>query len=136
VLANCNNGMVAQLGLDQIALNVVRLLLGQPLPHKRLTFRGFYSIVNLLVAAISLLQLGSLVQLLRSPSRRPTRSTLVAMLCEVIGSVVFLWRIPRWADMPWRGLLLYVPDVSRWIVGMSVIAGIKSGIHFYRWLKR
>src|SRR5438477_12728330 len=30
VLQNCNNGLVAQLGLDQIALTVVRLVLARP----------------------------------------------------------------------------------------------------------
>jgi len=138
VLANCNNGMVAQLGLDQIALNVVRLLLGQPLLRKGLTFRGFYSLANLLIAAISLLQLGSLVQLLRSLvlHRRPTRvgvGSLLALLGDVIGPLVLLWQLPRWTDMPWRGLLLYVPDVSRWIMGMSVISLMKIGVRLCKW---
>jgi len=141
VLANCNNGMVAQLGLDQIALPIVRLLLGQPLSRKMLTFRGFYALVDILVVVLSLLQVGSLVQLLRS-LRHPRLSTrveigsLLALFGEMIGSVILLWRIPRWADMPWRGLRLYVPDVARWIVMMSAMSGVKSGIHLYRWLKR
>lgn len=139
VLANCNNGLIAQLGLDQVALNVVRLLLDQPLPRKRLTFRGFYVLVDLLVVAISLVQLGSLVQLLRSlfPHRqRPAHvgiSSLLTMLGDVIGPVMLLWRVPKWADMSWRGLLLYVPDVSRWIVGMVLISSVKSAIRLSQW---
>lgn len=140
VLVNCNNGIVAQLGLDQIALNVVRLLLDQPLPRKRLTFRGFYALVDLLVVAISLVQVGSLVQLLRSllERPRPTRvgiGSLLAMLGDVIGPVVLLWRLPKWADMPWRGLVLYVPDMSRWSVGMAMISLVKIGVRLYRWLR-
>jgi len=140
VLSNCNNGMIAQLGLDQIALNLSRVLLGQPLPHKKLTFRGFYALVDILVVAISLVQVGSLVQLLRLLvlHRRPTRvgiGSLLALLGDVIGPVVLLWRMPKWADMLWRGLLLYVPDVSRWVVGMSIISIVKSGIRVYQRLK-
>ncbi len=140
VLANCNNGMVAQLGLDQIALNMIRLLLGQPLPRKTLTFRGFYTLVDLLVVAISLVQIGSLVQFLRSSSmRRPARvgiSSVLAMIGAVISPVVLLWQLPKWADMPWRGLLLYVPDVSRWVVIMSAISIVKSVIRLYTCLSK
>lgn len=136
VLSNCNNGMIAQLGLDQIAMNVNRLLLGQPLPRKRLTFRSFYALVDLLIVAISLAQVSSLVQLLRSPSRRPVRiGSLLAMLGDVIGPVVLLWKLPKWGDMPWRGLFLYVPDVSRWIVGMTLISFIKSSVRICGWLQ-
>ena len=140
VLANCNNGMVAQLGLDQIALNVVRLLLGQPLPRKMLTFCGFYALVDILVVVISLLQVGSLVQLLRSLllHRRPTRvsaGSLLALFGDVIGSVVLLWRLPKWADMSWRGLFRYVPDISQWLVGMSAVSLVKVGVRLYRWLR-
>jgi len=140
VLANCNNGMIAQLGLDQIAMNVVWLLLGQPLPRKQLTFCGFYALVNLLVVAISLLQIGSLVQLLRSlfVRRRPTRvgiSSFLAMIGDVLGSVVLLWQLPRLADMPWNGLFKYVPDMSRWIAGMSVVSLVKICVRVYRWLR-
>jgi len=136
VLVNSNNGLIAQLGLDQIALNVVRLLLGQPLPKKTLTFRRFYVLVDLLVVAISLIQVGSLVQLLRSPSRRPVPiGSFLAMFGDVIGPVVLLWRLPKWADMPWRGLVLYVPDMSRWSVGMAMISLVKIGVRLYRWLR-
>jgi len=137
VLVNANNGMVAQLGLDQIAMNVIQLLLGQPLLRKKLTFRGFYALVNILIVAISLLQVGSLVQLLRSPSRRPVRiGSLLSMLGDVIGPLVLLWRLPKWADMPWRGLLLYVPDVSRWLIGMSAISLVKNVMRLYGWLSK
>jgi len=136
VLANCNNGLVAQLGLDQIAMNVIRLLLGQPLPRKRLTFRGFYTLVDVLIIALSLVQVSSLVQLLRSSSRRPVPiGSFLAMFGDVIGPVVLLWRLPKWADMPWRGLLLYVPDVSRWIMGMVLVSLVKSCVQVYGWLQ-
>ena len=141
VLSNCNNGLIAQFGLDQIAMNVVWLLLGQPLPRKKLTFRGFYALVDILVVAISLLQVGSLVQLLRSffVQRQPTRvgiGSLLALLSDVIGPVVLLWQLPKWADMPWRGLLLYVPDMSRWVVGMAVVSIVKSVMRVYSWLSK
>jgi len=137
VLANCNNGMIAQLGLDQIAMNVIRLLLDQPLLKKKLTFRGFYALMDILVVVLSLLQVGSLVQLLRSPSRRSIRiGSFLALLGEVIGSVVLLWRLPKWADMSWRGLLLYVPDVSRWILGMLGVSLTKTAIRLYKLLHK
>ena len=139
-MSNCNNGLVAQLGLDQIALNVVRLLLSQPLPHMKLTFRSFYALVDTLIVLLSLLQIGSLVQLLRSffvhrPPARVGIGSLLTLLGDVIGPVVLLWRLPKWIDMTWNGLLLYVPDVPRWIVGMIVVSLAKSGIHMYKLLK-
>jgi len=50
------------------------------------------------------------------------------MLGDMIGPLVLLWRLPKWADMPWRGLFKYVPDVSWWIVGMVLISSVKSAI--------
>ncbi len=141
VLANCNNGLIAQLGLDQIAMNVVRLLLGQPLPRKKLTFRGFYALVDLLVVVLSLLQVGSLVQLLHSSltCRRPARfgfGSLLAILGDVIGPMVLLWKLPKWADMPWRGLFKYVPGVSRWIVGVTSLSFLKCFVRLFQFFYR
>ena len=140
VLSNCNNGLVARLGLDQIAMDVVRLLLDQSLPEKKLAFRSFYALVDTLIMLLSLLQIGLLVQLLRSffVHRRPARvgiGSFLALLGDVIGPVVLLWQLPKWTDMPWHGLLLYVPDVSRWIVGVVLVSLIKSCVRVYGWLQ-
>lgn len=133
VFANANNGMIAQLGLDQIALPVMRILMGLPLTHKKLTFRSFYSLIDALVIVASLLQFASMVQLLRSFSRRPARvGGILATMIEVIGSLVVLTRLPKWVDMPWRGLRLYVPDVSRWLVGMIGVSLFKGCLRLYQ----
>jgi len=93
-----------------------------------------------LVVAISLVQVGSLAQLLRSSTmRRPTRvgiGSILAMLGDMIGPLVLLWRLPKWADMPWNGLLLYVPDVSRVIVGVLGVSIVKSMIRVFFWLSK
>ncbi len=135
VLSNCNNGMVARLGLDQIAMNVVRLLLGQPLLKKRFTFRSFYALVDLVIVAISLVQIGTLMQILRLPSRRPVPiGSLLALFGDVIGPLVVFWRLPKWVDMPWNGLLLYVPDVTLWMLGMTPVSFLKSFVRLYQLL--
>jgi hypothetical protein len=53
VLANANNGLVAQLHLDQIAPGVLRLLLGQPEAEKRLPFAAFTLLVKSVVLLLS-----------------------------------------------------------------------------------
>ncbi len=47
-------------------------------------------------------------------------------VCPVLEWSLFLafWRLPRVADMPWRGLYLYVPDISFWLGGMRVLTFI------------
>ena len=133
VLANANNGMIAQLGLDQIALPIIRILMGLPLSHKELTFRGFYGLIDALMIVASLLQFVSLAQLLRSFSRRPARAGgILATIIEVIGSLVVFSRLPKWADMPWRGLFLYVPDMSGLIAGIAGVSLVKSCLRLYQ----
>ncbi len=140
ILANCNNGLVAQLGLDQIALDVVRLLLGQQAPTRQLTFPRFYALLDVTLVALSLYQGWSLTRLLRFGSTdRRGRSVLgLATLCEMIFSVGALRAIPRLADSPWSLLKMYVPDISAWLAAWCCGSLVKAlvvlaRLVFLRW---
>lgn len=124
VLQNANNGLVAQLGLDQVALDVVRLLLERPLQKRMLNFQGYSLLLRLVVVFVSALHLWSLVRLLQRPTRLgPTG--ILGLMSEVAAAFVILWRVPKLADSPWSLLRQYVPDVTTWLSVMGAISSIK-----------
>ncbi len=92
------------------------MLLGIPLPHRRLSFRGFYTLLNTILAMLSIYQVWSLARLLRPRTHQRRRCVLgTASLCELILGIVAWLRLPRVADAPWSLLRLYVPDLTSWI---------------------
>ncbi|MGH2496501.1 MAG: serine hydrolase domain-containing protein [Ktedonobacteraceae bacterium] len=123
VLQNCNNGVVAQLGLDQIALDVVRLLLGHAPSKRAITFQSFSLLVRLVVILVSALHLWSLVRLIQRPARSGPGSTL-ALISEVAAPLLTIWGVPRSVDGPWSLLRWYVPDLSAWL---SVMGSLSLG---------
>lgn len=133
VLANCNNGLVAQLGLDQLALPLVRLLLGLPLPRPSLSKRYFSSLLILAVMVLSAIQGHSLLRFLRSePSQTRKEKGILALLCDLLAPLLIVWRVPKVVDMSWQGLLLYVPDVSRWLLLMSGLSLLRGLLRLWR----
>lgn len=127
VLMNANNGAVPlALGKEiSLASGIVRLLLGIPAPRHRLSFLGFYALVNATLAVLSLYQGWSLVRLLRS-CRRGRSALGLASLVEVVLGVMAAVRIPRQADSPWSLLRVYVPDITAWLAaffGCSLLKG-------------
>jgi len=125
VLQNCNNGLVAQLSLDQVALNVVRLLLGHAPQKSKITFQGFAMLVRLVVVIASAVHLWSLVRLTRRPARSGPGGIL-ALIGEVAMPLLVAWRIPKSADSPWSLLRWYVPDLSAWLSAMGAISLAKT----------
>ncbi len=132
VLANANNGAGAQLGLDQIAPNLARLLLGQPLERKRLTLRSFGLIS--VAASLVLVTLAIWLWVTLISAAHVTPSGFVAMSIAVLAPSLTLWRLPKLADMPWRGLRLYVPDLANLIWWLSIISLVLAGVSLLRWL--
>lgn len=132
VLANCNNGLVAQLGLDRIAPDVVRLLLDKPLPLHRVTLRRFYILVDLVIIVLSVLSFRSLLQAVRRAGQLPG---LVAV-SQLVAPFILFRHLPKWTGTPWRMLRMYVPDVALWIAGIVsclMIDGIKRiAYHIFR----
>ena len=135
VLQNCNNGLVAQLGLDQVALNVVRLLLGHAPQKSKITFQGFAMLVRLVVVIASALHLWSLVRLTRRPAR-PGAGGILALIGEVLAPLLAAWRIPKQADSPWSLLRWYVPDLSAWLSAMGAISLAKTVLRLTQMFRR
>lgn len=132
VLTNCNNGLIAQLGLDQIAMHVVRLLLSLPPLRKRLTLRSFYLGLNAGIVTSTLLQLW--LWPFFALSGRPTWLSVGLLVLDSFWPFLAYFWLPRAADMPWRGLKLYVPDLYSWLTGMAVITLVLNLLIVLRWL--
>lgn len=131
VLQNVNNGLVAQLGLDQVAANVMRLLLGFPLAQRKLTFSRFYLCLDLALLVLTFLQavLWPLLTLLG----RPSLILYIVLALDSLWPLLAFWRLPRIVDMTWRGLRLYVPDLYWWVVIIGVVTLLLNGISVVRW---
>lgn len=135
VLMNVSNGLPVQVGLPgHVASSVTRYLLGMAQPRRRLSFWGFYALLDAALVALSAYQVWSLAEAVRSGSAR-LRSVLgLAALCEVGLAVVTLRRVPRLADSPWSLLRLYVPDVVSWLAAFFCGSLIKSLVFLFRLL--
>jgi CubicO group peptidase (beta-lactamase class C family) len=132
VLANCNNGLVAQLGLDQIAPDLARFLLGLPQSGQRLTIRSF----GLLEVGASLALVGLAIWLWLAliSNVHFTPGGVVALIVALILPSLALWRLPKLADMPWAGLRLYVPDLGNLVWWLSLLSLVLAGVSLLRWL--
>src|SRR6266516_459238 len=143
VLMNVNNGMVPLVvpQISGLASDVARLLLGMPTTPagRRLSLRGFYTLLNTALGALSVYQVWSLLRLLRSsssPAQRPWRFVLeLAALLEAGLAAAGLQAIPRLADSPWSLLRLYVPDVVSWLAVFSCGSLVKCFVLLV-WLLR
>lgn len=134
VLMNAGNGLAPAVVPDvsRMASSVARFLLGMPQPRRRFSFRDFYTVLSVVLAALSLYQGWSLVQLLRRSNRRGRSALGLAALVEVVLGVVALWRIPRLADAPWSLLRLYVPDLSAWLAAFFGASLLKCLCFLFR----
>ncbi len=137
VLANANNGLVAQLHLDQIAPGVLRLLLGQPEAEKRLPFAAFTLLVKSVVLLLSAGQVWAWRRLLsgRSNTRRPRmkRAIFTALVGDLLAPLLLLWGVPRWSRSPRSLLRQYVPDLSSWLLTTAALLLLRGAV---RLLKR
>lgn len=133
VLMDCSNGAVAQLGGMRLASNVTRLLLGHQLTQPKVSFSLFYTLVNTCVALLSVLQLWSLVNAARGEKQPPWRIGPF-LVGDLLLPLLVLWRLPRLkqVDSPWSLLRWYVPDLTSWIWGMSVLSLLKASLRGWR----
>ncbi len=118
VLTNAGNGLLQRLVPDvsRMASSVARFVLGLPQPRRRLSFRGFYALLNAALAVLSLYQGWSVVRLRRYSNRRGNSVLGVAAFVETVLGFVALRAIPWLVDSPWSLLRIYVPDVTAWLV--------------------
>jgi CubicO group peptidase (beta-lactamase class C family) len=132
VLASCNNGLIAQFGLDQVASDLARFVLGLPQPKKRLTLRTFGLLE--VGAALALVGLAIWLWLALISNGHFTPGGVAALIAATIVPSLTLWRLPNVVDMPWKGLKLYVPDLSNLIWWLSLLSLVLAGVSLLRWL--
>jgi len=136
VLMNCNNVAVARMCNIRIATGLARLLLELEPPRSKLSLRMFYTLVDSLVLVLTGIQLLSFIKLVRrTHSNVPLWRKRLATMVDLLLPLVYLWRLPRikQVDSPWSLLYWYAPDITNWILGMSIVSFTKA---FFRWLRR
>ncbi len=114
VLANCNNGLIADVGLDRVVPGIVSILQGKQPITRKLTFKRFYLLLDLAAGSLSALQVLWTWRLLTTKRRSCSGAMLGALvdLAAPVAAVVFL---PRIFDAPWSLLRIYVPDLVAWM---------------------
>jgi CubicO group peptidase (beta-lactamase class C family) len=136
VLLNCNNGAVAQLGVARIATALAGLFLDVQPTRPKLSFQTFYVLTDLLVLALTSLQVWLLFHLAVSVRTPLSLADGVVLVASIVVPVLALWRLPRLkaVDSPWTLLRWYVPDLSVWVWTMCVLSLLivmLSGIHLF-----
>ncbi len=133
MLTNCNNGLVTQLGLDQVALGLIRLLLGLEPSKSRISFKQFYFALDATIVLLFALPCWSLASLLRGRHRSPQQNALngirlaLPLAWETLLPLALFKRLPKMVDTPWPMLKRYVPDLSAWLsgaMGVLVATGV------------
>lgn len=131
VLANCNHGLVAQLGLDQIAADLARFLFGLP-AQKHMSLRSFAALE--IAGTVILLSVLTWLWRIVAISARMTAGGLAAFIALVSFLLLVLLWLPKAADMPWRGLRLYVPDLGNLLWWLSLVSLILASVALLRWI--
>lgn len=114
VLANCNNGLIADLGLDRIVPGIVRILQGRQPETRTLTFRYLYVVLDLAIGLLSLLSALWTWREIRAKKRSPIGS-LLGSLVDLAALIAVITALPRFFDAPWSLLCVYVPDITGWL---------------------
>jgi CubicO group peptidase (beta-lactamase class C family) len=133
VLANCNHGLIAQLGLDQVAHDIARfLLVGQPPLQRRMTPRSFGFMVA--SGSLLLLILATLLWATLVGASSVSPGGIVAVLIALVVPWLALWKLPKVGDMPWKGLRLYVSDIAYQLQGLLIISTLLALFTLLRWV--
>lgn len=144
ILVNANNALVGQveaignLGTWRITAGVADLLLGRQPPTGRLNAGKFYAAFNAVIAMLSVLQVWSLVRLLRHwrqpfPRRRldQIRRVALPLVYEFVVPLGVLTGFPKWTGASWSVLRLYAPDLAYWsliMLPLLLITGILRAV--------
>jgi hypothetical protein len=133
VLTNVGNGLlpVGVPDVSRMASDVTRFLLGIPAPRRRLSFWGFYVLLNTALSVLSVYHVWSLTRLLQ-PRRHRHPALGIASLVEVALGIMALRRIPHLADSPWKLLRIYVPDVTTWLAAFFAVSILKCLCFLFR----
>ena len=110
----------------------MRLLLGLPLPGKKLTLSRFYLGVDLAVIVLTILQV--CVWPFLALSGGPTPLLVAFLVVDVLWPLWAIFWLPRVVDMPWRGLKLYVPDLAFWLIGLMGVSLLLNLIIVLKWV--
>jgi len=114
VLANCNNGLIADLSLDRIVPGIVSILQGRQAETRKLTLRRLYLILNITLGFLTVLQAAWTWRVVRAKKHASTGS-LLGMLADIVVPIAAIKVLPRVFDAPWSLLRFYVPDITVWL---------------------
>jgi hypothetical protein len=103
-----------------------------PVPKKRLTLSRFFLGLAGVLVVLTLLQV--VLWPLLAFSAGPTMALALVLVLDLLWPVLAFWRLPHAADMPWRGLRLYVPDVSSWLIGIGILTVMLNILILLKWL--
>ncbi len=130
VLRNANNELadLTQPYLYSIPAGIIDLLVGQQPHASGLGLNTIVLIVDVLIFVLSLLALWSLIRLMRR-WQRPLKRTPVSLLRGLV--LPLLWEvalpiglfvgIPKLVGASWVVGLLFLPDISLWMLGMFAL---------------
>jgi len=140
VLANANSQLAAlsYATIPPIAAGVIDLLLGQPPHASGLGLEKIYLIADVAVVILLVLALWSVIRVVRR-WRRPLKRTslsLLPLLWEVTLPIGLLIGLPNLTGASWELILLYLPDIGFWLLGMFFllfITGMLRIVRIVRW---
>jgi CubicO group peptidase (beta-lactamase class C family) len=137
-LLNAGNGALAQLGIARVATGVAALLLGQPVPKAAFPPRAFSALSALSALLLAIAQLWAWKRFfagLRKPRGLSWPCEALALVPDLLAPLVILWRLPKRFDMTWPGADLYVPDLSRVVLGLSSLSLMRALLRVLKWLR-
>lgn len=125
VLTNANSDLstLSYSTISPIAAGVIDLLLGQQPHASGLGSDKIYLIADAVVGILSALALWSVIRVVRG-WRRPLKRIplrLLPLLWEVALPIGLLVELPNLAGASWELILLYLPDIGFWLLGMFLL---------------
>lgn len=136
LLANAN-GELATLSyatVSPLAAGIIDLLEGQQLHPSRLGLDKIYLIADVVVGILSVLALWSAISVVRR-WRLPLKHTpvsLLPLLWEIAVPLGLLVELPTLAGASWAVILLYLPDLGFWLLGMFLLVFITGMLRIVR----
>jgi CubicO group peptidase (beta-lactamase class C family) len=137
-LLNAGNGALAQLGIARVATGVAALLMGQPVPKAAFPPRTFSALSALSALLLTIAQLWAWKRFfagLQRPRRLSWPREALALVPDLLTPLAVLWRLPKRFDMTWPGADLYVPDLSRVVLGLSSLSLMRALLRVLKWLR-
>ncbi|HXR65083.1 MAG TPA: hypothetical protein VN729_04130 [Ktedonobacteraceae bacterium] len=139
VLANANSQLAAlsYTTIPPIAAGIIDLLLGQQPHPSGPGLDKIYLIADVAVILLSVLALWSVVEVARRWQRplRKTSGRFLPLLWEMALPIVLLVGLPALTGASWELILLYLPDIGFWLLGISLLLFVTGILRIARIMK-